>query len=170
MLQLAFRPAYCLTIHKAQALMIRHDVHGCLEGVFALGRVYVLWSRVTSPKLFKAVGVPPADFLNDVARARAAAGMDVDTCLDAAAVVTGQWSYTHAPPGADPCCNVGARLRHVREEEARVKLQLFSVEDILSPQPHAAAVVHALLFRIDEADKTSHRSDAKLRFSRPSGG
>ena len=67
--QLPFQPAYCSTIHKVQALTIRHDVHGCLEGVFAHGQVYVLWSRVTNPKLFKAVRIPTADLLNDVARA-----------------------------------------------------------------------------------------------------
>ena len=36
MLQLAFQIAYCSTIQKAQALTIRHNVHGCLESVFAL--------------------------------------------------------------------------------------------------------------------------------------
>ena len=93
----------------------------------------------------------------------------MDACFDAAAVVIGQWAYTNASPGTDPCCDVRARLRHVREEEARVKLQLFSVEDILNPQPHAATVVHALLFWIDEADKASVRGAAKPPFSRPDG-
>ena len=97
--------------------------------------------------------------MNDVARAWAVAGMDVDTCLDAAVVVSSQWLYTHASPGADPYCNVQAKLRHLCEEEARVKLQLFNVKYILNPQPHAAAVVHALLFWIDQADR--HRSAAK---------
>ena len=69
MMQLAFQPAYCSTVRKDQALTIRHDVHGCLEGVFALGQVYVLWSRVTNPKLFKAVWIPPADLLDEVAAA-----------------------------------------------------------------------------------------------------
>ena len=58
------------------------------------------------------------DLLNDVAKAWAAASLDVDSCLDAAAVVTGQWCYTHALLGTEPCCNVRARLRNVREEEA----------------------------------------------------
>ena len=102
MLQLLFQLAYCSTIHKVQVLTIRHDVDGCLEGVFALGQAYVLWSRVTDPKLFKAVGLPPSDLLNDVARAWAAGGKDVDACFDAAAVVIGQWAYTHASPGIDP--------------------------------------------------------------------
>ena len=59
MLQLTIQPAYCLTIHKVQALTIRHDVNGCLEGMFALGQLYVLWSRVADPRLFQAVGLPP---------------------------------------------------------------------------------------------------------------
>ncbi len=35
MLQLPIVPAYSLTIHKTQALSIKHEVAGCLEGVFA---------------------------------------------------------------------------------------------------------------------------------------
>ena len=69
MLQLTIQPAYCLTIHKVQALTIRHDVNGCLEGKSALGQLYVLWSRVADPKLFNAVGLPPADLLDEVATA-----------------------------------------------------------------------------------------------------
>ena len=37
MLQLCVVPAYALTIHKTQALSIKHLVIGCLEGVFAMG-------------------------------------------------------------------------------------------------------------------------------------
>ena len=84
MLQLTIQPAYCLTTHKVQALTIRHDVNGCLEGMFALGQLYVLWSRVTDPKLFHAVGLPPADMLDEVATAWSEAGLDVDACLAAA--------------------------------------------------------------------------------------
>ena len=124
MLQLTVQPAYCLTIHKVQALTLRHVVGGCLEGKFALGQIYVLWSQVTDPTLFHAVGLPPADLLDDVAKAWAAADLDVDACLRAAANVTGEWSYTDAPSGVDPCINVRGRLKQVRQEEARVKLQL----------------------------------------------
>ena len=41
MLQLQVQPAYNLTNHKVQALTIRHQVDGCLEGVFAHGQVHV---------------------------------------------------------------------------------------------------------------------------------
>jgi len=49
MLQLSIVPAYALTIHKTQALSIKHIVRGSLEGIFAVGQVYVLISRVTDP-------------------------------------------------------------------------------------------------------------------------
>ena len=47
MLQLSLVPAYALTIHKTQALSIKHVVCGCLEGIFAWGQLYVLISRAT---------------------------------------------------------------------------------------------------------------------------
>ena len=40
--QLPLMPAYALTVHKTQALSIKHIVRGCIEGVFAQGQVYVL--------------------------------------------------------------------------------------------------------------------------------
>ena len=80
-----------------QALSIKHLVLGCLEGVFALGQVYVLFSRVTDPLHLALVGrhydvcsmshprshdapavfyvhiivrgLPPADLLEEVAAA-----------------------------------------------------------------------------------------------------
>ena len=47
MLQLPVGPCYAMTNHKVQSLSITHTVRGCLEGVFAFGRVYVLISRAT---------------------------------------------------------------------------------------------------------------------------
>ena len=49
LVQLPLIPAYALTVHKTQALSIKHIVRGCIEGVFAQGQVYVLISRVTDP-------------------------------------------------------------------------------------------------------------------------
>ena len=149
MLQLTVQPAYCLTIHKVQALTLRHVVGGCLEGMFALGQIYVLWSRVTDPTLFHAVGLPPTDLLDDVADAWAAAGLDVNACFNEAVKVTSEWTYTAAPSGVNPRANVRGRLKQVRQEEARVKLQLFTVAQILNPQPRAADVARALLSWID---------------------
>ena len=42
LLQLPVVPSYALTVHNVQALSIKHEVVGCLEGVFAQGQVYVL--------------------------------------------------------------------------------------------------------------------------------
>ena len=39
MVQLPVLPAYALTIHKTQALSIKHLVLGCLEGIFAQGQL-----------------------------------------------------------------------------------------------------------------------------------
>ena len=77
MLQLPLAPAYGLTVHKTQALSIKHLVIGCLEGVFAMGQVYVLASRCTDPQNFLLVGVPPKDLLVDLAAALIARGIDV---------------------------------------------------------------------------------------------
>ena len=61
MLQLSIVPAYALTIHKTQALSIKHIVRGSLEGIFAFGQVYVLISRVTDPANLELIGLPPKD-------------------------------------------------------------------------------------------------------------
>ena len=136
-------------------LTIRHDVNGCLEGMFALGQLYVLWSRVTHPTLLHAVGLPPTDLLDNVAISWAATRLDVHACFATAVKVIGEWAYTASPAGVDPCHNVRARLKPVHQEERRVKLKLFTLREILNPQPRAANVVHALLSWIDQADIAS---------------
>jgi hypothetical protein len=169
MLQLPFQPGYCLTIHKVQALTLRHRVDGCLEGMFALGQLYVLWSRVTDPALFSAVGLPPADLLDDVASAWREAGLDVDACFEAAVKVTGEWTYQPATEDQDACRNVLDRLEPVHVEARRVPLRLASLPQILNPQPKAADVVHALLSWIHRADAASQAGDRKPLFEREDG-
>ncbi len=169
MLQLPFQPAYCLTIHKVQALTLRHVVDGCLEGMFALGQLYVLWSRVTDPKLFCAVGLPPADMLDDVAKAWRDDGQDVDSCFSEAVKVTGEWTYMPAAEGEDPCENVLSRLEPVHAEARRVPLRLSELRQILNPQPKAADVVHALLSWIHRADAASQAQESKPAFQREDG-
>ena len=50
-----------------------------------------------------------------------------------------------------------------------MKLKLFSLRDILSPQPKAANVVHALLSWIDSADLASQENKEKPSFIRDDG-
>ena len=111
MLQLQAQPANALTIHKCQSLTIRDHVYGCLEGVFAHGQVYVLWSRVTQPQNFHLVGIPPTDLLKEVAEAWREAGLDVDECFAAATKVSNDWDYTRSKPDSDPTEDVEKRLR-----------------------------------------------------------
>ena len=140
MLQLALQPAYALTIHKVQSLTIYITVQGCLEGVFALGQIYVLNSRVTDPENFQLVGMPPEDLLEEVARAWKEAGKDVNDCFARAAEVTKEWVYTPAPLWQDPCAHVRRRFTPSGEEERRVPLQLKTLAAVLNPQPAAAEV------------------------------
>ena len=161
MMQLMIQPAYGLTIHKIQAMTIIDDVNGCLEGIFALGHVYVLVSRVTDPELFQGVGLPPADMLDAVARAWAKAGLDVDECFAAAVKVTDEWEYTGASSGKDPCDNVRSRLKPKFVEERRVKLVLSSLREMLMPQREAAVVLHGVLEWMDRVDVAAQRGDAR---------
>ena len=93
MLQLPLAPAYSLTVHKTQALSIKHLVLGCLEGVFAMGQVYVLVSRCTDPQNFLLVGLPPKDLLEDLAATLIKRGIDVDKYFEDACSVTREWVY-----------------------------------------------------------------------------
>ena len=85
---------------QVQALTIRSEVNGCLEGVLALGQIYVLASRVTDPANLFFVGLPPKDLLADVAQAWTAAGLEPNACFEAAAAVTQEWNWQH-PGGSE---------------------------------------------------------------------
>ena len=89
--QLTVAPSYALTVHKTQAMSIKHVVLGSLEGIFALGQVYVLVSRVTDPANFHLVGVPPKDLVEAVAMALRAAGFDCDEVFNRAVGVSNEW-------------------------------------------------------------------------------
>lgn len=70
--------AHIVPVCCPQALSIRHTVAGNLEGVFALGQVYVLASRCTDPRNFILHGLPPKDLLEDIADAINRAGRDAE--------------------------------------------------------------------------------------------
>ena len=99
--------------------------------------------------------------MDEVARAWAEIGLGVNECFTAAAKVTGEWEYTAPAAGIDPCLDVRSRLKPIHQEERRVKLKLFSLGEILNPQPKAANVVHALLSWIDSADLASQENKEK---------
>ena len=157
MLQLQVQPANALTIHKCQSLTIRDEVYGCLEGVFAHGQVYVLWSRVTQPHNFHLVGIPPADLLEEVGEAWRQAGLDVDECFAAAVKVSNDWEYIPSKAGSDPTQNVQSRMRAKYDHLRRVPLRLRSTDAMLDPQPTTASVLKEILHWIDEEDWASQR-------------
>ena len=163
MVQLPLQPAYGLTIHKVQALTIKHKVDGCLEGVFAHGQIYVLASRVTDPVNFQTVGLPPLDLLDDVAMGWEEAGFDVDACFEHAASVTQDFEYRHSQPGADPCRYVASRLTHSFQEERRVPVRLRPLHEVLNAQPETAAVLAGLLRWMDRVDRASQTAQERPR-------
>ena len=125
------------------------------------GQIYVLISRVTTPQNFQAVGLPPLDMLEDVAKAWKEQGLNVHACFESAVKVTGEWTYDRSIGGRDPCANILARLKPVKVEERRVPLKLHNLHKILDPQPDTSTVLHGLLRWIDRADKASQRKEAK---------
>ena len=159
LLQLPLNPCYALTIHKTQALSIKHLVLGCLEGVFALGQVYVLFSRVTVPQNCQLVGIPPKDLIDEVAEALRTAGFDVDACFKRAATVTGEWVYT---PGDGP---VSTRIVPKWSAERNIPLKCHTLSEVLNPQPQATAVIRNLLGWIDRVDMASQCGTPRPPFS-----
>ena len=142
-----------------QALTIRSEVNGCLEGVFALGQIYVLASRVTDPANLFFVGLPPKDLLADVAQAWTAAGLEANACFEAAAAVTEEWNWQH-PGGSQRKIVDPERWLHPEcKQDRRVPLQLKTLHEILNPQPAAAQVLHGLLDWIQLCDDASRNGD-----------
>jgi len=163
-LQISLVPAYALTVHKVQALSIMHFVRGCLEGVFAQGQVYVLVSRVTDPRNFELLGIPPVDLLEEVAEAWRVAGMDVVECLRRATEVTCEWVYT---PGDG---EIRDRLRPKFISEHTVPVRARKLAEILNPQPRASIVIRKLLDWIDRVDVASQRGEPRPPFATSTGG
>ena len=165
LVQLPIVPSYGLTVHKVQALSIKHTVRGCLEGVFAQGQVYVLISRVTDPLNVELVGLPPQDLLGDVMAAWRAAGFDPIECLRNAASVTGDFEYK-----PDPTLSFTDRIQAKRKEVKLIPVAWRDLREILVPQKHAAKVIHRLLCWIDRVDEASMTGDPQPAFQREDGG
>ena len=144
-----------------QALTIRSEVNGCLEGVFALGQIYVLASRVTDPANLFFVGLPPKDLLADVEPAWTAAGLDADACFAAAAAVTEEWEWTRSGDNGLEMVDPSRHLQPQYEKERRVPVHLKTLHEILNPQPTTAQVLHGLLDWIKSScsPRESHEHD-----------
>ena len=169
MLQLQLQPTHSLTNHKVQALTIRHPVDGCLEGVFAHGQIYVQVSRAVDPERYAAVGLPPADLLDEVAAVWAAEGWDVDGLFAQAASATGDWVYTPTVGDAGPTTSVRSRLQPRYDERRRAPLRLGLLAQILNPQPETASVLHGLLHWIEQADQTAQQGKPRPQLLHPDG-
>ena len=150
MYQLTLVPSYALTVHKTQAMSIKHVVLGSLEGIFALGQVYVLVSRVADPENFHLVGVPPKDLVEAVALALRAAGFDPDQVFDRAVGVSNEWKYNPDRPW-----QTRFSPAYIRERQVPPKHK--ELDEILKPQAAASIVIGRLLRwieRVDEASQT----------------
>ena len=154
MLQLSLVPAYALTIHKTQALSIKHVVCGCLEGIFAWGQLYVLISRVTDPANLHLIGLPPKDLMAEVSDALRRAGYnDVDTFIRWTDV-SREWEYKVS--------SKSFAQKYIRERQ--VPMIHKTLDEILNPQPIAGRVLLRLLDYIDRVDRASQDGSPRPRF------
>ena len=158
MLQLPLAPAYSLTVHKTQALSIKHLVLGCLEGVFAMGQVYVLVSRCTDPQNFLLVGLPPKDLLEDLAATLIKRGIDVDKYFRGACSVTREWVYDKEKPLLKDRIQVKFNNEHTTPVKHR------KLEEVLNPQPDATVVIHRLLDYMNRVDVATQQGRARPPF------
>ena len=93
----------------------------------------------------------------------------MDACLEMAANVTGDWSYSAPKQGEDACKNIRNRLKPPREDDRRVPRKLKMLADVLDPQPDTAAVLHQLIQWIDRADEAAQRQEPQPAFCNPDG-
>ena len=136
---------------------------GCFEGVFALGQVYVLVSRVTDPQNFVLVGVTPKDLLEDIATALLGRGVDVDKYFEDACSVTREWVYDRDAP------RLRDRVKVKFNNEHALPVKLKTLEEILNPQPDAQVVIHRLLDWMDRVDLATQTGDPRPLFQTADG-
>ena len=97
-------------------------------------QVYVLISRVTDPKNFYLIGVPPRDLIEDVAAALIAEGIDVDQFFENACKVTGEWDYDRSR------ARLLDRIQQKFCNERTVPLKFRTLAEVLNPQPEALVI------------------------------
>ena len=117
----------------------------------------MLVSRVTDPRHFVLIGIPPRDLVDDVARAVYAAGLDVDEFYRRACTVTNEWTLT-----SEAANNLADRIqqRLFKPDGKSVPLLFRTLGTCLDPQPDASAVIRRLLAWIDRCDLASQDDDA----------
>ena len=106
-------------------------VLGSLEGVFALGQVYVMISRVTDPKNFMLLGIPPKDLVEDVAQELIREGIDVDAFFEDACKISGEWQYDRTK------ARLIDRIQPKFSQERTIPLKWRTLAECLNPQPDA---------------------------------
>ena len=166
--QVPVSPAYALTIHKVQSLSIKHDVLGCLEGIFAYGQLYVLMSRVTDPRLLKLIGLPPFDLLDKVAEAWKQNKLDVNKCFRDACAITREWEYINAPLGEETV-DVRKRLKPRMQPWQTIPARLREFAEVLKPQPAATLVFKRLLDWIHRVAVASRLGTTRPDFATEDG-
>ena len=144
-------------------MSIKHLVIGCFEGVFALGQVHVLVSRVTDPQNFVIVGVSPKDLLEDIAAALLGRGVDVDKYFEDACSVTREWVYDREAPWLRDRMKVKFNGGHA------LPVKLKTLEEISSPQPDVQVVIHRLLDWMDGVDLATQAGAKRPPFKTADG-
>ena len=114
----------------------------------------MLISRVTDPKNFQLLGVPPADLLEEVVMAWREAGLDIVECLRKCVTVTNEFEYVEQERIKD-------RIRPRKIDAKLVPVRNKSIAEILDPQPKCSAVLHKLLKWIDRCDYASQVGECK---------
>jgi hypothetical protein len=135
----------------------------CMLGVFALGQVYVLISRVTDPQNFSLLGMPPKDILEDLATALIAAGINVDDFFDCSCKVTDDWKYDRTKS------RLKDRIDQKFCNERSIPLKFRSLAETLNPQPDAQVVFRRLLDWINRCDLASQTGQPKPAFQTLAG-
>ena len=112
-------------------------------------------SRVTDPKNFQLLGVPPVDLLEDVALAWREAGLDVAECLRKCVTVTNEFEYVEGQE------RIKDRIRPRKIDAKLIPVKNRKLAEILNPQPKCSVILHKLLQWIDRCDHASQIGEEK---------
>ncbi len=128
-----------------------------------LGQVYVLISRVTDPKNFMLIGLPPRDLLEDIAQAISRTGKDPEAFYRKSLSVTREWIYDPEPT------RLRDRIKPKFTSEKMVPLRHRTLAEILNPMPDASAVIAKLLDYISRVDVASQTGALRPEFKTSDG-